>query len=81
MYEEMMGTQEYKMQSALSHTEVMAIMNEPMNDDDFNPQEMLTSLCMIETLGTFTPLPDEDGLTMYKVSMENNDIITGEQDL
>ena len=79
MYEEMMGTQEYKMQSALSHTEVMAIMNEPMNDDDFNPQEMLTSLCMIETLGTFTPLPDEDGLTMYKVSMENNDIITGEQ--
>ena len=73
MYEAMTGTQEVKMQSALSHTEAMAIMNEPMNDADFNPQEMLMSLCMVETLGTFTPLPDEDGLTLYEVSMDTGD--------
>ena len=73
MYEAMTGTQEVKMQSALSHTEAMAIMNEPMNDADFNPQEMLMSLCMVETLGTFTPLPDEDGLTLYKVTMDTGD--------
>ena len=73
MFEAMTGTQEVKMQSALSHTEAMAIMNEPMNDADFNPQEMLMSLCMVETLGTFTPLPDEDGLTLYEVSMDTGD--------
>mgnify|MGYP001605128098 FL=1 len=79
MYEAMMETQEFNMKSALTHTEAMEIMNEPMNDADFNPQEMLMSLCMVETLGTFTPLPDEDGLTMYRVSMENTDTITGQQ--
>jgi len=72
MYEMMgLGTQEYKMQSALTHTEAMAIMSETTgNDDDMDPLAFLEMMRYIETFGTFTPMDDEDGFTMYNVVLD-----------
>ena len=68
MYESMMGTQQYTMKSELTHTEVMEIMSE--EEDADSPLQILAMMMYIESYGTLTPMPSEDGFTMYKAVLD-----------
>ena len=68
MYESMMGTNEFNMKSELTHTKVTEIMSG--GDDSDSPLQILAMMMYIESYGTLTPMPSEDGFTMYKAVLD-----------